>query len=194
ASTADYEYLLGHTRFTLFDVVAISGAAFSPLMGRATRSAYRIVFTLTNLRLGVWMPHPDVVRRARDYLGKSAADRARDRQQDRWWARRTFLLLVWYVSQHPFWHRDPQDRNPATRRGPEETQQEWEQRQRAWRQRQKQWEERQQKREDRLWAHVLGLRVESTKCSGPRRTLLRLKAAVCWRVMQPTLGMLWAEA
>ena len=159
ANTADYEYLLGHTRFTLFDVVAISGAAFSPLMGRATRSAYRIVFTLTNLRLGVWMPHPDVVRRAREYLDKSPEDRARDLQQDRRWARRTFLLPLWYVSQH-----------------------------------QKEWGERQQKREDRLWAHVLDLRVNSTKCRGPRRTLLRLKAAVCWRVMQPTLGMLWAEA
>ena len=37
--TTDYEHLLGHTRFTLFDVVAISGAAFSPLMGAATRGA-----------------------------------------------------------------------------------------------------------------------------------------------------------
>ena len=68
ASTADYEHLLGHTRFTLFDVVAISGAAFSPLMGAATRGAYRILFTLTNMRLGIWMPHPEVVRRARQYL------------------------------------------------------------------------------------------------------------------------------
>lgn len=195
ANTADYEYLLGHSRLTLFDVVAISGAAFSPLMGAATRGAYRIVLTLTNLRLGVWMPHPDVVRRARAYLDKSAADRARDRQQDRWWARWTFLLLLWYVSQHPFWHCDPQDRNPGKRREPEETQEKWEQRQRLWRERQKEWEERQKRREDRLWAHVLGLRVESTKCRQRLpRTLLRLQAAVCWRVMQPTLGMLWAEA
>lgn len=195
ANTADYEYLLGHSRFTLFDVVAISGAAFSPLMGAATRGAYRIVFTLTNLRLGVWMPHPDVLCRARAYLDKSAEDRTRDRQQDRWWARWTFLLLLWYVSQHPFWHRDPQDRNPGKRKEPEETQEEWEQRQRAWRQRQKEWEERQKKREERLWAHVLGLRVESTRCRQRLpRTLLRLQAAVCWRVMQPTLGMLWAEA
>jgi hypothetical protein len=194
ADTADYEYLLGRTRFTLFDVVAISGAAFSPLMGVATRGAYRIVFTLTNLRLGVWMPHPDVVRRARGYLDKPAEDRARHRQQDRWWARWTFLLLLWYVSQHPFWRRDPKDRNPGKRRDPGETQEEWEQRQRAWRQRQKAWEERQNDREDRLWAHVLGLRVQSTECDGWRCTLLRLQAAVCWRVMQPTLGMLWAEA
>jgi hypothetical protein len=115
AETADYEYLLGHTRFTLFDVVAISGAAFSPLMGAATRGAYRIVLTLTNLRLGVWMPHPDVVHRARVYLSKSDEERRKARQQDRWWARWTFLLLLWYVSQHPFWRRDPWHRNPERR-------------------------------------------------------------------------------
>jgi hypothetical protein len=194
AETADYEYLLGHTRFSLFDVVAISGAAFSPLMGAATRGAYRIVLTLTNLRLGVWMPHPDVVRRARAYLGRSAEDRRRDRQADRWWARRTFLLLLWYVSQHPFWHTSPWHRNPAKRRRRGEAQQEWEQRQRDWRRHQEEWAGRQQVREDRLWAHVLGLRVRSAECDGWLRTLLRLRAAMCWRVMQPALGMLWAEA
>ena len=158
AETTDYEHLLGHTRFTLFDVVAISGAAFSPLMGAATRGAYRIVLTLTNLRLGVWMPHPDVVRRARAYLRKPAGERCKDR----WWARRTFLLLLWYVSQHPFWQAHP---------------------------------ECHQDREDRLWAHVLDLRERSARCqTGLLRTLLRLRAAMCWRVMQPTLGMLWAEA
>jgi len=191
AETTDYEYLLGHTRFTLFDVVAISGAAFSPLMGAATRSAYRIVLTLTNLRLGVWMPHPDVVRRARAYLDKSAADRAKDIQQDRWWARWTFPLLVWYVSQHPFWHRDLRHPSPKKR---DESEEHWQARARAWQRHQKEWAERQNGREDRLWAHVLGLRERSTKCSGWRCTLLRLQAAVCWRVMQPTLGMLWAEA
>src|SRR5262249_61142628 len=65
-ATTDYEHLLG--RFTLFDVVAISGAAFSPLMGSATRHASRLMLTLANLRLGVWMPHPTVVRQARAYL------------------------------------------------------------------------------------------------------------------------------
>src|SRR6516164_7079170 len=191
AETTDYEYLLGHTRFTLFDVVAISGAAFSPLMGAATRSAYRIVLTLTNLRLGVWMPHPDVVRRARAYLDKSAADRAKDIQQDRWWARWTFPLLLWYVLQHPFWHRDLRHPSPKKR---DESEEHWQARARAWQRHQKEWAERQNGREDRLWAHVLGLRERSTKCSGWRCTLLRLQAAVCWRVMQPTLGMLWAEA
>ena len=64
ASTADYEALAGRRRFTLFDVSAISGAAFSPLMGSATMQAYRILFTATDLRLGVWLPHPAVVHAA----------------------------------------------------------------------------------------------------------------------------------
>jgi len=160
ASTSDYEYLLGHTRFTLFDVVAISGAAFSPLMGAATRGAYRILLTFTNLRLGIWMPHPDVVRRARAYLD-TPPDLRRD---DSWWTRSTALLLFWYVGRHPFWHRDPGRRRKA------------------------------EDREARLWAHVLDLRERSTRAAGRARAGTRLRAAVCWRVMQPTLGMLWAEA
>ena len=166
--TTDYEHLLGHTRLTLFDVVAISGAAFSPLMGSATRHAYRILLTLTNLRLGVWMPHPTVVSRARAYLKAERGndeDRARARQEranDSWWTRRTWLLLLWYVSRHPFWHRNP---------------------------------EKQERREAWLWAHVLKLREDSTKIERRLpRVRARLQAAVCWRVMQPTLGLLWAEA
>src|SRR5262249_60984354 len=62
ASTGDYEALVGRRRCPLFDVSAISGAAFSPLMGAATRQAYRILFTATGLRLGVWLPHPAIVR------------------------------------------------------------------------------------------------------------------------------------
>ena len=34
-------------------------------MGSATIQAYRILFTATNVRLGVWLPHPAVVRDAR---------------------------------------------------------------------------------------------------------------------------------
>jgi hypothetical protein len=155
--TADYEHLLGHTRFTLFDVVAISGAAFSPLMGAATRGAYRILLTLTNMRLGIWMPHPEVVSRAREHLRSAEPGR-----QDGWW--RIWLLLLWYVSPHPFWHRDAVKQKMR------------------------------EQREARLWAHVLGLREHSAKSRGPRGALARLQAAVCWRAMQPTLGMLWAEA
>ena len=78
ARTSDYEALLGHRRSTLFDVSAISGAAISPLMGSATRHAYRILFTATNVRLGVWLPHPSVVRDARRWIdpGRRSTDAA----------------------------------------------------------------------------------------------------------------------
>ena len=152
--TTDYEHLLGHTRFTLFDIVAISGAAFSPLMGAATRGAYRLLLTLTNLRLGVWMPHPTVVSRAREYAETNKEHSPR--------AGRIWLLLLWYVLPHPF-------RNHSA--------------------------DQLREREDELWAHVLGLRESSTEGKQrPALILARLQAAVCWRVMQPTLGLLWAEA
>ncbi len=177
ASTADYEHLLGHTRFTLFDVVAISGAAFSPSMGAATRAAYRIVLTLGNLRLGFWMPHPDVVRQARAYLDTPPEQR----WKDSWWSRQTFLLLLWYMLPHPAWHPPPWHRDPD--------------RQNRRAARQKERAERQKDREARLWAYVLELRQRSTE--GYRdlsQILLRLQATVSWRVMRPTVGLLWAEA
>ena len=63
---------MGDRQCTLFDVSAISGAAISPLMGAATRHAYRLLFTSTNVRLGVWLPHPNVVRDARKLLNLAA--------------------------------------------------------------------------------------------------------------------------
>lgn len=82
ARTADYEALLGHEHATLFDISAISGAAVSPLMGSATRRAYRILFTAANIRLGVWMPRPSVVRNARELLAHPGQHQPR-----RWWER-----------------------------------------------------------------------------------------------------------
>ncbi|HEY2237944.1 MAG TPA: hypothetical protein VGI21_04095 [Streptosporangiaceae bacterium] len=153
AATADYEHLVGHSRLTLFDLVAISGAAVSPLMGSATKVAYRILLTATNVRLGVWLPHPAVVKRARDYL-EGQYDQAG--RADPAWSRRTSLLLAWYVLPHPHWRAEP---DQAER---------W---------------------EARLWAHLLKIREDAAQ---GRRS--RFGAAVCWRVMQPTMGMLWAEA
>lgn len=150
AGTADYEALIGRDRFTLFDVSAISGAAISPLMGAATRQAYRILLTTANVRLGVWMPHPRVVGRAREAI--SDAGRA-----DAWWTRRPPLLALWYLSPHPRWDRDY---------------------------------ERNLTREARLWAHVLKLRLAAAH--GERGH--RLRGALWYRLMQPTLGLLWAEA
>ena len=82
ALTSDYEALVGDRRCTLFDVSAISGAAISPLMGAATRHAYRLLFTATNVRLGVWLPHPNVVRDARKVLDLAEQDH-RDRTEVR---------------------------------------------------------------------------------------------------------------
>ena len=157
ALTSDYEALVGHRRSTLFDVSAISGAAISPLMGAATRHAYRLLFTATNVRLGVWLPHPNVVRDARKHLSppvppRHVDDRA-ERAEDRpgsWWERRPLLLLLWYLSPHLFWDRKAEQNSG---------------------------------REARLWAHVLGLRLRGGRAG-----------ALWFRAMQPTLGLLWAEA
>ncbi|HUZ40846.1 MAG TPA: hypothetical protein VMU68_05590 [Acidimicrobiales bacterium] len=46
-------------RFVTFpSVMAISGAAFSPSMGKMTRGPFRLFIALLNLRLGVWVPNP----------------------------------------------------------------------------------------------------------------------------------------
>jgi hypothetical protein len=165
AKTSDYEALVGLRRCTLFDVSAISGAAVSPLMGAATRHAYRILFTFTNVCLGVWLPHPNVVHGAReliDSLGEPGQGeqgkllkrlRLADRQagqEDRWWAYRPLPLLLWYLSPHLLRAGRP------TATG---------------------------EREARLWAHVLYSRLRE-----------RLAGVFRYRLMQPTLGLLWSEA
>jgi hypothetical protein len=148
ALTSDYEALVGQRRSTLFDISAISGAAVSPLMGSATRQAYRILLTATNIRLGVWLPHPALVREAR----KRIDDQAKDipAPPDRAWMRRPLLLLLWYLSPHPLWGRKA-DLNAD--------------------------------REARLWAHVLDLRLHD-----------KLTGELWYRLMQPTVGLLWSEA
>jgi hypothetical protein len=144
ALLSDYEALVGKRRATLFDVSAISGAAVSPLMGSATRHAYRILFTAANVSLGVWLPHPSVIRDARNLL--------KDRP-DNWREKHPLRLLCWYLMPHPFWHHDAKK------------------------------QQQREKLEVRLWAHVLKLRKDG-KRSG----------ALWYRAMQPTLGLLWAEA
>jgi hypothetical protein len=148
ARTSDYEALVGARRCTLFDVSAISGAAISPLMGAGTRHAYRLLFTATNVRLGVWLPHPNVVRDARRLL-----DHPEQRRPDRRWAQRPLLLLLWYLSPHLLWDKN-QDLN--------------------------------RQREALIWAHVLRLRLQQGRA--------RRVGALWYRAMQPTLGLLWAEA
>ncbi|MGD0608539.1 MAG: hypothetical protein ABSA53_33735 [Streptosporangiaceae bacterium] len=148
ALTSDYEALAGQRRSTLFDISAISGAAISPLMGSATRQAYRILLTATNVRLGVWLPHPALVREARKRI--EAHPPGIDGQPDHRWTRQPLLLLLWYLLPHPLWDRKP-DLNAD--------------------------------REARLWAHVLDLRLRG-KPTGE----------LWYRLMQPTVGLLWSEA
>jgi hypothetical protein len=145
ARTSDYEALVGWRNLTLFDISAIGGEAASPLMGPATRLACRILFTATNICLGVWLPHPNLVRDARHLLDHPDEGTANSR-----WERRPLLLLGWYLMPHPLWARHP-DENA--------------------------------RREARLWAHVLKLRLDR-----------KLSGALWYRVMQPTLGLKWAEA
>ena len=183
ALTSDYEALIGVRRCTLFDVTAISGAAVSPLMGAATRHAYRILFTFTNVCLGVWLPHPKVVHGAREQLNrledpgklkpgklltqlrnadqeedkkagqekhKQEAGQEKQKHEDRWWAYRPLLLLLWYLSPHPLRHT---------------------------------YRARIDKREARLWAHALERRLSG-----------RWRGAFWYRLMQPALGLLWTMA
>jgi hypothetical protein len=149
ARTTDYEALIGPRRFTLFDVSAISGAAFSPLMGSATMQAYRILFTATDLRLGVWLPHPAVVNAAAQELERQKRTGGR---ADRWW--HAASLLLWYAVPHPAWRHG--DEKPGGR-------------------------------EARLWAYVLKLRRDGTRSQ-------RFFGGLLYHALQPTLGMLYAEA
>jgi hypothetical protein len=130
-------------------VSAISGAAFSPLMGSATMQAYRILFTATDLRLGVWLPHPAVVKAAASEL---ACQEAKKHRADRWW--HTLWLLAWYQLPHPAWLHV--DEEPGGR-------------------------------EARLWAYVLKLRRNPSRSQ-------QFFGGLLYHALQPTLGMLYAEA
>ena len=59
--TAELEEACDEARkryFTLPAAVAMSGAALSPSMGKATRGPLRFLMALANIRLGVWVPNP----------------------------------------------------------------------------------------------------------------------------------------
>jgi Patatin-like phospholipase len=50
---------LGGGELTLPSLMAISGAALSPLMGRFTLPAFRLLMAVLNIRLGVWLENPN---------------------------------------------------------------------------------------------------------------------------------------
>lgn len=63
--TLQYQRTLSEGRrrdLTLPSLVGISGAAFSPAMGKMAYGPIGGLFALLNLRLGVWLPHPEWVR------------------------------------------------------------------------------------------------------------------------------------
>lgn len=74
--------------------VTISGAAFSPAMGKASKSWQGRVFALINLRLGVWVPNPMLVRRRLD------GDVGRVRRPNALWYVRE--LLGWFDRTAPY--------------------------------------------------------------------------------------------
>jgi hypothetical protein len=144
ARTADYEALVGR-HGTLFDVSAISGAAISPLMGSMTLPAYRILLTMTNVRLGVWLPHPKVVDAARRELDEQMKKGKQGHLPG------AVFRLLWYAFLlHPRWQK-----NTAAA----------------------------EQHEAKLWAYVLRMRYGHRRAGG-----------VLYHAMQPTLGLLWAEA
>ncbi|MFV0457452.1 MAG: hypothetical protein ACK5MT_01580 [Actinomycetales bacterium] len=63
------------TQLTLPAMMALSGAALSPIMGRYTYPPLRFLMALTGVRLGVWVPNPcrDGWRKPTTSLGTSAA-------------------------------------------------------------------------------------------------------------------------
>ncbi|MEP6852873.1 MAG: hypothetical protein ABJA87_09485 [bacterium] len=56
--TREYEERAGQRLMTLPAAVAVSGAAVSPQMGRMSRPSSRLLLSLTNVRLGLWLPNP----------------------------------------------------------------------------------------------------------------------------------------
>ena len=54
--TAEFERHANN--LTLIDMVAVSGAAVSPAMGRMTRPSMRLLLGVADARLGMWLPNP----------------------------------------------------------------------------------------------------------------------------------------
>jgi hypothetical protein len=85
--------LIAGTRLTLPSIMAVSGAALSPLMGRFTHRPLRFLMAMTNIRLGVWIKNP----RHRDWNladDGTAASRGDAHGVDRWLARRGALRPI----------------------------------------------------------------------------------------------------
>jgi hypothetical protein len=83
AKPEEYEALPLNRRrdVTVASAMAISGAAFSPAMGKFNLGPKAPLLALANLRLGVWIPHPCRVREAK----AAEWDWRRFRRPNWWW-------------------------------------------------------------------------------------------------------------
>jgi hypothetical protein len=68
---------------TLFDAVAVSGAAVSPVMGKMTRPSMRILLAAADARLGVWLASPESVQKRSERARPALAE-----EGGRGWRRR----------------------------------------------------------------------------------------------------------
>jgi hypothetical protein len=96
--TATFEKAVSANRqrdFTLPAVVAMSGAAISPSMGKSTRPSVRFLLGMANVRLGVWLPNP---RRMESFVRIRPIVRA-DAKGFRARLRATFVPAFWFTPE-----------------------------------------------------------------------------------------------
>lgn len=93
ATTRDFENYAGPRLLTLPAAVGVSGAAVSPVMGRQTRPSVRLLLGLANVRLGLWLPNPAIVRE----VAPVPEPRERFFLQKPWW--KFWQKVVWQWRQ-----------------------------------------------------------------------------------------------
>ena len=69
--TSEFEQVATDGKLTLPGMMAISGAAVAPSMGRMTRASFRLLLALFNVRLGVWLPNPRRLKGVEDAGGNT---------------------------------------------------------------------------------------------------------------------------
>jgi hypothetical protein len=111
------------TDLTLPSLMAISGAALSPMMGRLTNPAVRFLMALTNVRLGVWIPSKWLQRGARaEQLDGTASppDDSPSKSPAFWRRQRNKVVAGWYEPGALYVLREalgiPGRRHPSTRK------------------------------------------------------------------------------
>lgn len=66
------------SRLSLMDMIAVSGAAVSPAMGRISRPSLRLVLGVANVRLGMWLPNPLHKRYVKPAEAKGSKEKVRE--------------------------------------------------------------------------------------------------------------------